>query len=86
MIEIQTTIHRGFPVVARGRYVKGFPGTWDDPPEPEMIEDIAVYYPRGKNGKLRPCPWDLTDAEIDRIEREMLDANREDKYFRRYDG
>ena len=74
MIEIKTTIRRGLPVIARGRYCRGFAGTYWQPPEPEMVEDIELFWLARRGENLRACSIDPTAAEIDRIEREMLDS------------
>ena len=75
MIEIRTTIRGGLPVIARGTYQRGFSGTHLDPPEPECVESIELFWmPRGRE-KLRPCSIDPTEAEIDQIEQEMLEGD-----------
>lgn len=73
MIEIQTTIRGGLPVIARGRYQRGYPGTWWEPAEPETVEDIELFWMPRRREKLRPCSIEPTDAELDRIEQEMLE-------------
>ena len=74
MIEIQTTIRGGLPVIAQGNYQRGFAGTYWDPPEPEMVEDIELFWMPRLGEKLRPCSIEPTESEIDRIEREMLEG------------
>ena len=73
MIEIETTIRGGLPVIARGRHCRGYAGTRWQPPEPEGVEDIEIFWLTRPFEKMRPCSIDPTEAEIDRIEREMLD-------------
>ena len=75
MIEIQTTIRGGLPVIARGTYQPGFAGTHLDPPEPEMVEDIELFWMPRRREKLRPCSIEPTEAELDRIEQEILEGD-----------
>ena len=53
MLEIQTTIRGGLPVIARGTYQRGFAGTHLDPPEPECIEDIEIFWMPRRRERLR---------------------------------
>ena len=75
MIELQTTIRGGLPVIARGRYQRGFAGTWLEPEEPETIEDIELFWMPRRGEKLRPCSIEPTASELDRIEQEMLETD-----------
>ena len=75
MIEIRTTIRGGLPVIARGIYQSGFSGTPWQPPEPECIESIELFWMPRLREKLRACSIELTEAELDRIEQEMLEKD-----------
>ena len=75
MIEIRTTIRGGFPVIARGTYHPGFSGTHLDPPEPECIESIELFWMPRLGEKLRACSIDPTEAELDQIEQDMLERD-----------
>ena len=64
MIEIQTTIKNGLPVLAQGEIVG---------PDPDVgyfnhgIEDLEILWLSG-----RPCHLEITAAEEDRIIEELL--------------
>ena len=75
MIEIQTDIRNGLPIIARGNYQPGFAGTMWQPPEPEMVEDIELFWMPRRGEKLRPCSIEPTESEIKRIELEMLERD-----------
>lgn len=76
MIEIETTIRNGLPVIARGIYRPAYHAGWWSPSEPEMIEDLEIFWkPRRSTRKLRPCPVEMTNFDAARIEREMLEAH-----------
>lgn len=73
MVEIETTIRNGLPVIARGSgYQRGFPQTWTDPAEPECYEEIDLFRLSGY-----PCYIEMTEDERDRIGRELLEAGNE---------
>lgn len=79
-IEISTTLADGLPCIARGIYYQGSPasycrhiGTWD-PPEPECVEDIEVFWPKpSRAGKLYPMRKELTSADMEKLEQDLLD-------------
>ena len=73
MIEIQITIRGGLPLIARGRYQRGFAGTRWEPAEPETVEDIELFWMPRRREKLRPCSIEPTASELDQIEQEMLE-------------
>ena len=75
MIEIQTTIRGGLPVIARGYYQRGFAGTYWEPHEPETIEDIELFWMPRRGEKLRPCSIEPTADELDQLELEMLERD-----------
>ena len=75
MIEIQTTIRGGLPVIARGNYQRGFAGTRWEPEEPASVEDIRLFWMPRRGEKLRPCSIEPTSDELYRIELEMLERD-----------
>ena len=66
-LTIGTTIKGGLPVLARGRYVRGWAGTHLDPPEPECVEDVELTFLDGSAVK-----FDVTEADMERVEEAML--------------
>ena len=73
MIEIRTIIRGKLPVIARGRYQRGFAGTHLDPPEPECIEDVELFFIPRRGEKLRSCSIELSEWELDQIKQEILE-------------
>ena len=65
MIEIQTTIKRGLPVLARGTVVVERETRWQ--PGCVEVEDLEIFWLSG-----HPCKIELTTAEEDRIIDELL--------------
>ena len=76
MIEIRThhsrraTRHRQRHLSARIRWQHHL-----DPPEPECIEDVELFWMPRRRERLRPCSIEPTEAELDQIEQEMLEKD-----------
>ena len=68
MIEIETTIRNGLPVLVRGNVRKCHP---DEYPGFDQIEELDVLWPSGK-----PCCLTISGADYDRIANELFDAAR----------
>ena len=68
MIEIETTIKNGLPVLARGTVTKYHQREY---PGRDCIEDLEVLWPSGK-----PCYLAISDTDYDRLAHEIFDAAR----------
>ena len=68
-LTIGTTIKGGLPVIARGRYEKGWAGSHIDPPEPDCIEDIEITFLNGN-----PVKFPISDDDYERVQEALLVA------------
>ena len=73
-VETRTTIKGGLPVIARGRYVPGYRGSFDppEPPEPATVEDIEIFWLSGK-----ACRLDLSLADEEAVIEDLLQEVRD---------
>lgn len=76
-IQIETTINGGLPVIATGIYMGPYWGPMGlyGTPRDESIEDIEIKFRSGHT-----FSGDLSDADLEKIAGEMLDARHGEKY------
>lgn len=79
-VEIETFVRGGLPVVAIGWFRKGKPMLQTPaaifPPEPDMAEDVTLFF---KNGKS-PYTGEVSEADMDRIVSEICEAGRAEEH------
>ena len=76
MTEALSTVRGGLPVVVTGRYVAGYAGDFQCPPEPETFEDVEIFWNKKKR-PLKHTPFDfddLNDGDQDQIMSDLFDA------------